>query len=287
VYWNHFSYFKGTGRVGRAVKYIAHREERLPGGQGRELYGVGDRYRALRGDEAAIIRQLKEDARGLKAPRYYRVKLTLDDRAAQRLSRLNPAQRELVLRDAVDKTFRGAFRQAQGVFVVHENERGNRPFGNPHVHALLAPRLVTGEATFIPRQRLAPFRQRWEREVVQALRRYERQRMPERTREPPREREQRAILPPRRGRGINPAVAAVAAQLAHDNVRGAAATAARALPGALGRAARLRRDLEEAATSPDRLLRRRTFQLLTRLLPTPLRRAVNVTRTLGLLVPKT
>jgi hypothetical protein len=39
--------------VGETVRYVAHREETLPEGRTRETYGIGPRYRELRGDEAA------------------------------------------------------------------------------------------------------------------------------------------------------------------------------------------------------------------------------------------
>jgi len=40
-----------------------------------------------------------------------------------------------VLREAIDKTFRGALREAQGVFAIHEHGGADRP-AHPHVHAL-------------------------------------------------------------------------------------------------------------------------------------------------------
>ena len=47
-------YQRDPDRVGGQVRYIAHREERLTDGQRRDLYGIGERYRSLRGDERAI-----------------------------------------------------------------------------------------------------------------------------------------------------------------------------------------------------------------------------------------
>jgi hypothetical protein len=276
--------------VGASIAYVAHREERLPGGQRRELFGIGTRYRELGGDEAAVVRQLKQDAHGLREPRYFRAKLTVDDPAAQRLARLSPAHRELVLRDVVEKAFRGALRTAQGVFVVHENERGNRPFGNPHVHVLLAPRLTTGEATFIPKPRLVAFRTRWDHEVLRALDRYDRRPSPERQAElehrpdAPRRFRERTLAP--RGLDVDPRVQALAKSLVRGDARGAAKAAARALPGAAGQVFRALHDLEELAQSPERAVRRRAFKVATQLVPEPIRRVLMLTQTLGLLLPK-
>ncbi len=47
-------YHHNPKRAADQVRYIAHREEGLRDGQRRELYGIGPRYRALRGDERAI-----------------------------------------------------------------------------------------------------------------------------------------------------------------------------------------------------------------------------------------
>jgi hypothetical protein len=286
MYYVHVGYFTGTGKVGNAVRYVAHREERLPGGQQRELYGIGEWYRALAGNERAIVSQLREDAQGLKAPRYYRIKLTVDDRAAERLARIGSSRLEPVLRDAVEKTFRGAFRQAQGVFVIHQNERGTRRFGNPHVHVVLSPLLADRKTFFVSKHRLEIFKQRWEREVGRALERYERRPGLDPARASGRERPARTRATAQVRHPLNAGLVAAATLMAEGKTRAAAATAARSLPGLPGQAARLQRDLEDAATNPERLARRYAFKLVTRFVPAPVRRAVNLTRTLGLLIPR-
>ena len=78
-------YHHSPKRAADQVRYIAHREEGLPDGQRRELYGIGPRYRAFRGDERAIRRALVEDARGLRNPVYFRFILTVDNRTAEPL----------------------------------------------------------------------------------------------------------------------------------------------------------------------------------------------------------
>ena len=96
-------------QVADGVRYISHREEGLLAGRTRELYGIGPRYRELRGDERAIVTRLVADAEGLRRPVYYRLRLTLNDDLARRvvdLGRLSSSRSERVMRDAVDKTLR-------------------------------------------------------------------------------------------------------------------------------------------------------------------------------------
>ena len=47
----------------KGIAYITHREERLSGGGTRTLYGIGERYKGLRGDESAIVAHLWDDRR--------------------------------------------------------------------------------------------------------------------------------------------------------------------------------------------------------------------------------
>jgi len=68
VFFVEARYHHSPKRAADQVRYIAHREEGLGDGQRRELYGIGPRYRAFRGDEGAIRRALVEDARGLRSP---------------------------------------------------------------------------------------------------------------------------------------------------------------------------------------------------------------------------
>lgn len=166
-------YHRDPKRAAGQVRYIAHREEGLTDGRRRELYGIGERYRALRGDEPAIRKALREDARGLKKPAYFRFILTVDNTTAQRLQRLDGFLSERVLRDAVEKTFRGAARGAQGVFAVHQHGGQDRP-AHPHVHAVLSPRFENRMAVYISPVRIQRIKERWEREVLAGLERQER-----------------------------------------------------------------------------------------------------------------
>lgn len=99
--------------------------------------------------------------------------MTVDNPTAQRFTRLGGPQAERVMRDAIDKTFRGCLRGAQGVFASHHHGGMGRP-AHPHVHALLSPRFENGMAFHISPLRIQRIKERWEREVLAGLQRYER-----------------------------------------------------------------------------------------------------------------
>ena len=166
-------YHREPARVGGQVHYISHREEGLTDGRKRELYGIGERYRALRGDEKTIRKALRDDGRGLRNSVYFRFILTVDNPTAERFKRFDGYLSERVLRDAVEKTFRGAARGAQGVFAVHQHGGHDRP-AHPHVHALLSPRFENRMAVHISPVRIQRIKERWEREVLHGLARQER-----------------------------------------------------------------------------------------------------------------
>jgi hypothetical protein len=173
VFFVEARYHRDPSRAGAQVRYIAHREEGPTNGHRRELYGIGERFRAMRGDEPAIRKALREDARGLRNPVYFRFILTVDNPAAERFRRLDGYLCERVLRDAVEKTFRGAARGAQGVFAVHQHGGQGRA-AHPHVHALLSPRFENRMAVHLSPVRIQRIRQRWEKEVLVGLQRQER-----------------------------------------------------------------------------------------------------------------
>jgi len=164
VFFVEARYHRDPSRAGAQVRYIAHREEGLTDGQPRNLYGIGERYRAMLGDEHAIRKGLRHDARGLRNPVYFRFILTVDNPAAERFHRLDGHLCERVLRDAVEKTFRGAARGAQGVFAVHQHGGQGRT-AHPHVHALLSPRFENRMAVHLSPVRIQRIRERWEREA--------------------------------------------------------------------------------------------------------------------------
>jgi hypothetical protein len=172
VFFVEARYHRDPSRVGDQVRYIAHREEGLTDGRRRELYGIGERYRAMRGDEREIRKALREDARGLRSPVYFRFILTVDNPAAERFRKLDGLFCERILRDAVEKTFRGAARGAQGVFAIHQHGGLERP-AHPHVHALLSPRFENRMAVHLSPVRIQRVRERWEREILRGLERQE------------------------------------------------------------------------------------------------------------------
>jgi hypothetical protein len=172
-------YHRNPDRVPQQIRYISHREERLQGGQRRELFGISDRYKALRGDEKAIEKAFADDTRGLRRPVYFRFILTVDNYAAERFARLDGTATEKAIRDAVQKTFRGAARDVQGVFAIHQHGGHNRP-AHPHVHALLSARLQNGAPIHFSPRAIERVKQRWEMEVLRGLERQER-RLPRRS----------------------------------------------------------------------------------------------------------
>jgi len=173
VFFVEARYHHNPKRAADQVRYIAHREEGLRDGQRRELYGIGPRYRAFRGDERAIRNALVEDARGLRNLVYFRFILTVDNRTAERFARLDGRLAERVLLGSVDKTFRGAACGVQGVFAIHQHGGEDRA-AHPHVHALLSPRFQDKSPTHLSPRAIQAVRERWEREVLRGLERQER-----------------------------------------------------------------------------------------------------------------
>lgn len=112
--------------------------------------------------------------------------MTVDNAAAERFQRLDGPQTERVMRDAIDKVFRGSLRGAQGVFAIHHHGGMGRPV-HPHVHALLSPRFENGMGFHISPVRIQRVKERWEREVLAGLQRHERRL----------DRMRRELLPPR------------------------------------------------------------------------------------------
>jgi len=173
VFFVEAHYHNSPKRAGDQVRYIAHREEQLPDGRQRELFGIGQRYRALRGNETAIRRVLIEDGRGLRKPAYFRFIFTVDEHAAARFARLDPRWTERTLRDAIERTTRGTARGLQGVFAVHQHG-GDQRLAHPHIHALFSPRFEGGRSVHLSATRISAIRERWESEVLRSLERQER-----------------------------------------------------------------------------------------------------------------
>ncbi len=270
-------YHHSPKRAADQVRYIAHREEGLRDGERRELYGIGPRYRAFRGDEKAIRRALVEDARGLRNPVYFRFILTVDNRTAQRFTRLDGRLTERVLRDAVEKTFRGAARSVQGVFAVHQHG-GDLRASHPHVHALLSPRLQNRKPTHLSRTRIACIRERWETEVLRGLERQERRLEHARG-----ERTPVQALTPARVSDRLPQIGRAPARdrrrplgpiglffLSTNKARRLARVGGRWLDGLVRPGLRL----TAMSRNPERVARRMTFRLATALAPKPIREAL-------------
>jgi hypothetical protein len=275
MYFVQVNYDRNLGKnIGR-IAYISHREEQLREGRTRPLYGIGERYRALRGDERAIKLALARDAEGLRRPVFFRLKLTVDDKAAQRFARLGPTTVERRMRDATDRLFRGILRDAQGVYAVHQHGGLNRP-SHPHVHVQLGPRFQDGTPIHISPERIAKLKLRWEHEVLRELDRQERRlvREPahwtERLRQRAKEREER----PHSGRaeGWRALIWLLRPYGRRRVVSG--------LDRGLSLALRCRGPVQEIAQNPERVVRRKVLNLAARVLPKPFREALELGRTL-------
>jgi hypothetical protein len=281
VFFVEARYHRNPEKVPQQIRYISHREERLPSGERRELFGIGDRYKALRGDEKAIERAFAEDSRGLRRPAYFRLILTVDNLAAERFARLDGVATERAVRDAIQKTFRSAARDVQGVFAIHQHGGHDRP-SHPHVHALLSPRLQNGAPIHFSRRAIQRVKERWEVEVLRALQSQERRfvrREPQRELTPliplrVHERRARAVLRFDRGRrtrrvGLNTLVF-LRARPSRRMWKLAGRTVDAALRF-LDRAMEMNRD-------PERAARRFALRLLSRTMPGPMRNALWLAR---------
>jgi len=277
VFFVEAHYHHSPKRAADQVRYIAHREEGLRDGQRRELYGIGPRYRAFRGDEKAIRKALIQDARGLRNPVYFRFILTVDNRTAERFARLDGRLAERVLRDSVQKTFRGAARGVQGVFAIHQHGGEGRA-AHPHAHALLSPRLEDKSPTHLSPRAIQAVRERWEREVLKALERQERRLEHARNERTPVE-----ALTPYRGPNRMPQLDRPPARtrrrplgpiglffLSTNKARRLARLGGRWLEGLLRPGLRL----TAMTRDPERAARRMTFRLATALAPQPIRGAL-------------
>jgi hypothetical protein len=283
VFFVEARYHRNPEKVPGQIRYISHREERLPSGERRELFGIGDRYRTLRGDEKAIEKAFAEDSKGPRRPAYFRFILTVDNRAAERFSRLDGVATERAIRDAIERTFRGAARDVQGVFAIHQHGGRDRP-AHPHVHALLSPRLQNGAPIHFSPRAIERVKQRWEIEVLRGLERQERRlvrRRPQRELTPVTPLRQRAFKArqgvlrfeqhPPRLRRLGPLALAF---LRSRPARKAGKLAGRSVDAGLGlldRAMEISRD-------PERVARRISMRLLSKALPGPMRSALWLAR---------
>jgi hypothetical protein len=178
-------------RSASQIRYISHREEGLPGGERRELYAIGPRYRELRqeaqdfkGFERAVQQEFLKEAGARRRPNFHMHVFTVDDRAATVLVGVSRELAEQRLRTALARTLRASAkgRQLQGVFAVHWHGGAGRA-SHPHIHALYSPTIQTGPGTYLGRADLIKLRHAWNREVDSIVRGLERGRTPGRERQ--------------------------------------------------------------------------------------------------------
>jgi hypothetical protein len=161
--------FGGASGARSGLAYIAHREELIPGGRSRRVYGLGTRYEARSGDEQALAGLLERDGHGMAGPRYYRLKLTVNDATALAFGDASRSKLERALSETVERTFRRALPRVQGVYAVHSHSRKDRRYGHPHVHVHLSPALAFGGATRVSRAQLADLKLAWGAELKRTL----------------------------------------------------------------------------------------------------------------------
>jgi hypothetical protein len=278
-------YHRNPDKVPQQIRYISHREERLPSGERRELYGIGDRYRALRGDEKAIEKAFADDSKGLRRPAYFRFILTVDNPTAERFARLDGVATERAIRDAIQKTFRGAARDVQGVFAIHQHGGRGRP-SHPHVHALLSPRLQNGAPIHFSPRAIERVKQRWEVEVLRALQSQERRFV---RREPERAPAPLTPLREREPRGRQPRMAfdsgRQARRLGVNTLVFLRAKPSRRIGKLAGRSVdAVLRFLDRAmqvSRDPERAARRSSLRVLSRALPSSMRNALWLVRSVA------
>jgi hypothetical protein len=162
-------YHRDPARAGRYIHYISHREEGLPRGERREIYGIGERYKEVARTvpdpperERAYQRLIQEDAQQLRRPAFHQPVFTVDDRVAAELARLPRAHAERELRDAFARTVRGTVvgRRVQGVYAIHWHGGDHRP-AHPHIHALFSPLRRDGQSLYLSKSELRALGGAW------------------------------------------------------------------------------------------------------------------------------
>ena len=189
---------------------------------------------------------------------------------------------ERAIRDAIQKTFRDAARDVQGVFAIHQHGGHDRP-SHPHVHALLSPRLQNGAPIHFSQRAIERIKQRWEVEVLRALQSQERRFV---RREPQRE---LAPLTPLRLREPRARQTLLRFDGGHrprclglNTLAFLRARPSRRIGKLAGRtvdaALRLLDRAMEMNRNPERTARRLSLRLLSRAMPGPMRNALWLVR---------
>jgi hypothetical protein len=170
-------YHRNSARAGRYVQYISHREEGLPRGERREIYGVGERYKDIARTlpeppqrERAYARLIQQDAQEIRRPVFHQRVFTVDDKAAAQLGSMPRTEAERELRGALVKALRGlrVGRQIQGIYAVHWHGGKDRP-AHPHIHALFSPLRRDGYGLYLSRLEVRALWKAWSREVDRTL----------------------------------------------------------------------------------------------------------------------
>jgi hypothetical protein len=178
------SFHRDTGRAKEYVRYISHREEDLPAGHRRELYGIGERYKDVGGliadpgdRERAFKRLIEQDAmrfprygRNRGGPIFHRPIFTVNERAARVFAAMPRPLADRAVRDMFQKALRSSAigRQVQGVYAVHWHGGYGRA-AHPHIHTLLSPARTNGRPNYIGPRQLASLKAGWNRSVERTV----------------------------------------------------------------------------------------------------------------------
>ena len=200
--------------------------------------------------------------------------MTVDNPTAERFKRFDGRLSERVVRDAVERTFRGAARGVQGVFAVHQHGGQDRP-AHPHVHALLSPRFENRMAVHISPVRIQRIKERWEKEVLHGLERQERRL------DRPREALAHTLAPRRRDRDKRRSADVMPFRVAprRDGQLELFVTARRSLRLARGNNWTRQwllfgRRANRWEQNPERATRRAVFRLASKVMPKPIREVI-------------
>lgn len=170
-------YHHSRGRAAQQGAYISHGEKDVPGAEGREVYGLGEKYKDVSKSiadpverHAALQKLILEDADRTSKPTFHHHIFTVDDRAAARLAAMDRPVAEQRLRSAVEQTFNAsaAGRQMQGMYAIHW-DGGYKRGAHPHVHVVYSPLRQDGRAIFVGPKQLEALKRGWNRSVDRTL----------------------------------------------------------------------------------------------------------------------
>lgn len=133
---------------------------------GTRVHGIGAAYARAQGGPQEAFARLQADRAGNERGSFTRVRLSVGEEWAERVSRLEPKAMESRLVRAAEHVFARELPRAQGVLAV----RYEGPEARPAVHAFLSPRQSDGStAPLLLRVDIAALEARWDRAIQQSF----------------------------------------------------------------------------------------------------------------------